>query len=64
MHIGKLKLVSNSFEKSGLKPYIDMNSDVTKEAKNDFEKKKFKLRNNVVFAKLWKICEKEILNLS
>ena len=41
-----------------------MNSGVTKEAKNDFEKKKFKLRNNVVFAKLWKICEKEILNLS
>ena len=41
-----------------------MNSGVTKEAKNDFEKKKFKLRNNVVFAKLCKIWEKEILNLS
>ena len=30
---------SNSFEKSGLKPYVDMNSGVTKEAKNNFEKK-------------------------
>ena len=51
----KLKRVHRIIEfnqKAWLKPYIDMNTELTKLAKDDFEKDLFKLMNNAVFRKI------------
>ena len=45
-----IKLNQNAW----LKPYIDMNTDLRKKAKNDFGKYFFNLRNNAVFRKVRK----------
>ena len=62
--IKKVNNVTKFNQRALLKQYINLNTFLIKAAKSDFKKDFFKLMNNSVLEKLWKMLENiEILNI-
>ena len=51
MKLKKIHRIIEFNQEAWLKPYIDMNTELRKAAKSDFEEDLFKLMNNSVFGK-------------